>query len=134
MRKDEMRKDGMRNEGLKIPGCIADPISEPLIEGLISNPECFGEPCKACVIFCLNPSIPFFTQLAEILIIRDWLLMAPPTSCLKVQKKTRLDASHQLPSTCQHDGPINAFPEHISTSEMPVTLPEKPDALEYAAR
>ncbi|GFT64467.1 uncharacterized protein TNCV_2382211 [Trichonephila clavipes] len=29
---------------------------------------------------------------------------------------------------------INAFPEHISTTVMPVTLPEKPDALEYAAR
>ncbi|GFX42415.1 hypothetical protein TNCV_1519791 [Trichonephila clavipes] len=43
-----MRKDGMRNEGHEIPGCIADPISEPRIEGLISNPECFGEPvCTA---------------------------------------------------------------------------------------
>ncbi|GFY29058.1 uncharacterized protein TNCV_4721861 [Trichonephila clavipes] len=29
---------------------------------------------------------------------------------------------------------IDAFPEHISTTVMPVTLPEKPDALEYAAR
>ncbi|GFX71803.1 hypothetical protein TNCV_2010401 [Trichonephila clavipes] len=29
---------------------------------------------------------------------------------------------------------INAFPEHIFTTVMPVTLPEKPDALEYAAR
>ncbi|GFT43007.1 uncharacterized protein TNCV_1615661 [Trichonephila clavipes] len=28
---------------------------------------------------------------------------------------------------------IDAFPEHISTTVMPVTLPEKPDALEYAA-
>ncbi|GFS74160.1 hypothetical protein TNCV_969241 [Trichonephila clavipes] len=29
---------------------------------------------------------------------------------------------------------IDAFPEHISTTVMPVTLPEKPDALEHAAR
>ncbi|GFS96582.1 hypothetical protein TNCV_3943741 [Trichonephila clavipes] len=29
---------------------------------------------------------------------------------------------------------IDAFPEHISTTVMPVTLPKKPDALEYAAR
>ncbi|GFS93739.1 integrase catalytic domain-containing protein [Trichonephila clavipes] len=29
---------------------------------------------------------------------------------------------------------IDVFPEHISTTMMPVTLPEKPDALEYAAR
>ncbi|GFU74725.1 uncharacterized protein TNCV_2431151 [Trichonephila clavipes] len=29
---------------------------------------------------------------------------------------------------------IDAFPEHISTTVMPVTLPEKPDALEYDAR
>ncbi|GFX18886.1 uncharacterized protein TNCV_321911 [Trichonephila clavipes] len=29
---------------------------------------------------------------------------------------------------------IDAFPEHISTTVMPVMLPEKPDALEYAAR
>ncbi|GFX64085.1 uncharacterized protein TNCV_1986101 [Trichonephila clavipes] len=29
---------------------------------------------------------------------------------------------------------IDAFPEHISTTVMPVTLPEKTDALVYAAR
>ncbi|GFV20900.1 hypothetical protein TNCV_3651111 [Trichonephila clavipes] len=29
---------------------------------------------------------------------------------------------------------IDAFPEHISTTVMPVALTEKPDALEYAAR
>ncbi|GFS79410.1 uncharacterized protein TNCV_3006231 [Trichonephila clavipes] len=29
---------------------------------------------------------------------------------------------------------IDAFPEHISKTMMPVTLLEKPDALEYAAR
>ncbi|GFY04586.1 uncharacterized protein TNCV_4416701 [Trichonephila clavipes] len=29
---------------------------------------------------------------------------------------------------------IDAFPEHISTTVMPVMLPEKPDTLEYAAR
>ncbi|GFX59179.1 uncharacterized protein TNCV_936941 [Trichonephila clavipes] len=29
---------------------------------------------------------------------------------------------------------IDAFPEHISTTVMPVKLPEKPEALEYAAR
>ncbi|GFY00037.1 uncharacterized protein TNCV_1341351 [Trichonephila clavipes] len=29
---------------------------------------------------------------------------------------------------------IDAFPEHISTTVVPVTLPEKPDAFEYAAR
>ncbi|GFU95768.1 uncharacterized protein TNCV_4889571 [Trichonephila clavipes] len=30
--------------------------------------------------------------------------------------------------------PIDAFPEHFSTTVVPVTLPDKPDALEYAAR
>ncbi|GFU53774.1 hypothetical protein TNCV_3472201 [Trichonephila clavipes] len=30
--------------------------------------------------------------------------------------------------------PIDAFPEHISTTVVPVTLPDKPNALEYAAR
>ncbi|GFW68314.1 uncharacterized protein TNCV_2263041 [Trichonephila clavipes] len=30
--------------------------------------------------------------------------------------------------------PIDAFPEHLSTTVVPVTLPDKPDALEYAAR
>ncbi|GFX71971.1 uncharacterized protein TNCV_4628991 [Trichonephila clavipes] len=30
--------------------------------------------------------------------------------------------------------PIDAFPEHLSTTVVPVTLPAKPDALEYAAR
>ncbi|GFW54111.1 uncharacterized protein TNCV_3829191 [Trichonephila clavipes] len=29
--------------------------------------------------------------------------------------------------------PIDAFPEHLSTTAVPVTLPDKPDALEYAA-
>ncbi|GFX86607.1 uncharacterized protein TNCV_462271 [Trichonephila clavipes] len=31
-------------------------------------------------------------------------------------------------------GPIDAFPEHLSTMVVPETLPDKPDALEYAAR
>ncbi|GFW07573.1 uncharacterized protein TNCV_3917061 [Trichonephila clavipes] len=30
--------------------------------------------------------------------------------------------------------PIDAFSEHISTTVVPVTIPEKPEALEYAAR
>ncbi|GFV25978.1 uncharacterized protein TNCV_2693441 [Trichonephila clavipes] len=30
--------------------------------------------------------------------------------------------------------PIDAFPEHLSTTVVPVTLPDKADALEYAAR
>ncbi|GFW17914.1 uncharacterized protein TNCV_2058621 [Trichonephila clavipes] len=42
---------------------------------------------------------------------------------------TLVDASLQ----CMIDQ-IDAFPEHISTTVVPVTLPEKPDALEYAAR
>ncbi|GFX51501.1 uncharacterized protein TNCV_2277811 [Trichonephila clavipes] len=29
---------------------------------------------------------------------------------------------------------IDAFPEHISTTVVPVTLPKEPDPLEYAAR
>ncbi|GFS94987.1 hypothetical protein TNCV_4202281 [Trichonephila clavipes] len=29
---------------------------------------------------------------------------------------------------------VDAFPEHISTTVIPVTLPEKPDALVYAAQ
>ncbi|GFS54432.1 hypothetical protein TNCV_4809121 [Trichonephila clavipes] len=53
----------------------------------------------------------------------DWLQMAPPTYCLKVQNKTRLNSSHQ----CMMDQ-IDAFPEHISTTVVPVTQPEKPDA------
>ncbi|GFT67677.1 uncharacterized protein TNCV_3001151 [Trichonephila clavipes] len=30
--------------------------------------------------------------------------------------------------------PIDVLPEHLSTTVVPVTLPDKPDALEYAAR
>ncbi|GFW24885.1 uncharacterized protein TNCV_3846191 [Trichonephila clavipes] len=30
--------------------------------------------------------------------------------------------------------PIDAFPEHISTTVVPVMLPDKPDAYEYAPR
>ncbi|GFX60547.1 uncharacterized protein TNCV_1555371 [Trichonephila clavipes] len=30
--------------------------------------------------------------------------------------------------------PIDAFPEHISTTVVPLTLPDKPDVLKYAAR
>ncbi|GFX36787.1 uncharacterized protein TNCV_5036231 [Trichonephila clavipes] len=30
--------------------------------------------------------------------------------------------------------PIDAFPEHLSTTVVPVTLPDKPEALDYAAR
>ncbi|GFU74655.1 uncharacterized protein TNCV_2648241 [Trichonephila clavipes] len=30
--------------------------------------------------------------------------------------------------------PIDVFPEHLSTTVVPVTLPDKLDALEYAAR
>ncbi|GFV89802.1 uncharacterized protein TNCV_827941 [Trichonephila clavipes] len=30
--------------------------------------------------------------------------------------------------------PIDALPEHLSTTVVPVTLPDKPDALEYGAR
>ncbi|GFX53930.1 hypothetical protein TNCV_1154611 [Trichonephila clavipes] len=30
--------------------------------------------------------------------------------------------------------PIDAFPEHLSTTVVPVKLPDKTDALEYAAR
>ncbi|GFV10567.1 uncharacterized protein TNCV_4042881 [Trichonephila clavipes] len=30
--------------------------------------------------------------------------------------------------------PIDVFPEHLSITVVPVTLPDKPDALEYAAR
>ncbi|GFT62214.1 uncharacterized protein TNCV_639731 [Trichonephila clavipes] len=43
---------------------------------------------------------------------------------------TRLDASHQSSTMDQ----IDAFPEHIFMTVVSVTLPEKPDALEYAAR
>ncbi|GFV08701.1 hypothetical protein TNCV_4055851 [Trichonephila clavipes] len=48
MRKDGIRNEGMRNEGHETPGCIEDPISDTRIEGMISNPECFGDPlCTA---------------------------------------------------------------------------------------
>ncbi|GFW87272.1 hypothetical protein TNCV_4313951 [Trichonephila clavipes] len=30
--------------------------------------------------------------------------------------------------------PIDVFPDHLSTTVVPVMLPDKPDALEYAAR
>ncbi|GFT99924.1 uncharacterized protein TNCV_1079641 [Trichonephila clavipes] len=30
--------------------------------------------------------------------------------------------------------PIDAFPEHLSTTVVPVMLPDQPDAFEYAAR
>ncbi|GFU01255.1 uncharacterized protein TNCV_5124081 [Trichonephila clavipes] len=42
-----------------------------------------------------------------------------------------IDLCHR-PTLCTMDQ-IDAFPEHISTTVVPVTLPEKPDALEYAA-
>ncbi|GFS68974.1 hypothetical protein TNCV_4569951 [Trichonephila clavipes] len=37
-------KDEMRNEGHETPRCIEDPISDPRIQGMISNPECFRDP------------------------------------------------------------------------------------------
>ncbi|GFX88604.1 hypothetical protein TNCV_2660151 [Trichonephila clavipes] len=37
-------KDEMRNEGHVTPGCIEDPITDPRMEGMISNPEYFGDP------------------------------------------------------------------------------------------
>ncbi|GFU74776.1 hypothetical protein TNCV_2431661 [Trichonephila clavipes] len=76
----------------------------------------------------INPN--FHSYLVQTLIIRDWLLLAPPTSSLKIKKKPRLDFSHQSITMDQ----IDAFPEHISRTVMSVTLPEKPDALQYAAR
>ncbi|GFW27977.1 uncharacterized protein TNCV_768571 [Trichonephila clavipes] len=51
-----------------------------------------------------------------------------------VKKKPRLDASYQSTHHMSTMDQIDAFPEHISRTAMPVTLPEKPDTLEYAAR
>ncbi|GFS68917.1 uncharacterized protein TNCV_4569651 [Trichonephila clavipes] len=42
---------------------------------------------------------------------------------------TSVDASHQFTMD-----QVDAFLENISTTVVPVTLPEKPDTLEYAAR
>ncbi|GFT36892.1 hypothetical protein TNCV_174751 [Trichonephila clavipes] len=44
MRKNVTRNEGMRNEGHETSGCIEDPISDPRIKGMISNPECFEDP------------------------------------------------------------------------------------------
>ncbi|GFX85856.1 hypothetical protein TNCV_2472581 [Trichonephila clavipes] len=45
-RNEERRKEERRNEERRPrdPGCIEDPISDPRIEGMISNLECFGDP------------------------------------------------------------------------------------------
>ncbi|GFX23078.1 uncharacterized protein TNCV_360921 [Trichonephila clavipes] len=92
-----------------------------------------GLQCKVCVLFCINPSIPFFT--------RDWFKhswLATDDSTHILFKSIKEDSSRHFTSVyaslqCTMDQ-IDAFPEHISTTVVPVTLPEKPDALEYAAR
>ncbi|GFT78949.1 hypothetical protein TNCV_3093351 [Trichonephila clavipes] len=66
-----------------------------------------GLPRNACV-----PSIPFFTRI--------------------------LSETYKSERCFEHFSfvmdPIDAFPEHISITVVPVPLPDKPDALEYAAR
>ncbi|GFV75651.1 hypothetical protein TNCV_2241001 [Trichonephila clavipes] len=92
-----------------------------------------GLQCKVCVLFCINPSIPFLTC---IWFEHSWLVKNDSTHILfksikedSSRRFTSVDASLQ----CTMDQ-IDALPEHISTIVVPVTLPEKPDALEYAAR
>ncbi|GFW90104.1 uncharacterized protein TNCV_3485561 [Trichonephila clavipes] len=88
-----------------------------------------GLPCKACVPSSTNPSIPFFTR------DKGWLWVASPTSCLKSMKARFVSTLFiSCLSSISMMDPIHAFPEHISITVVPMTLPEKPDALEYAAR
>ncbi|GFY32655.1 hypothetical protein TNCV_674101 [Trichonephila clavipes] len=68
-----------------------------------------GLPCKACVPFLTTPSIPFFPR----------ILFEPYKS-----ERCFEHISFVM-------DPIDAFPEHISTTVVPVTLPDKTDALEY---
>ncbi|GFW97539.1 uncharacterized protein TNCV_880361 [Trichonephila clavipes] len=63
-----------------------------------------GLPCKACV--------PFFTRIL-----------------FKVYKSERCFEHFSFVMD-----PIDAFSEHISTTVVPVTLPDKPVALEYSGR
>ncbi|GFV19581.1 uncharacterized protein TNCV_478071 [Trichonephila clavipes] len=61
--------------------------------------------------------------------------MTLPTSCwkrIKEDSSRRFSSVHSFLSSTMD--PVDAFPEHLSTTVMPVTLPEKPDALVYAAR
>ncbi|GFT15468.1 hypothetical protein TNCV_3264811 [Trichonephila clavipes] len=56
-------------------------------------------------------------------------------SSLFTQLSIKEDSSRRFTSVaCQHDGPNRCLLEHISTMVMPVTRPEKPESLEYAAR
>ncbi|GFX42237.1 hypothetical protein TNCV_4310721 [Trichonephila clavipes] len=71
-----------------------------------------GLQCKACVPFASTPSIPFLTRI------------------LSEKYKSERCFEH---FTFVMD-PFYAFPEHTSTTVVPVTLPDKPDALECAAR
>ncbi|GFX42131.1 uncharacterized protein TNCV_2135461 [Trichonephila clavipes] len=71
-----------------------------------------GLPCKACVPFTTTPYIPFFT--------RD------------LSEKYKSERCFEHFSFIMD--PIDVFPEHISTTVVPVTLLEKPDVLEYATR
>ncbi|GFX89489.1 uncharacterized protein TNCV_483241 [Trichonephila clavipes] len=59
--------------------------------------------------------------------------MAPPTSCLK-SIKGRLVSTLLISYLSSTSKQIDAFFEQISTPVVSLTLPEKPDALEYAAR
>ncbi|GFX25207.1 hypothetical protein TNCV_2753821 [Trichonephila clavipes] len=69
--KEEMRKDGtmneeVRNEGNETPGCVEGPNSDPRIEGMISKPECFGDPT-----FKENVQVFFYSQGLALLCIRN---------------------------------------------------------------
>ncbi|GFW64484.1 hypothetical protein TNCV_813191 [Trichonephila clavipes] len=72
-------------------------------------------PCKTCAPFSINPSIPFFTRdwlEQSLLIIRDWLYMVPPTSCLESIKGRLVSALHiSCIFTCQHDETNRCLPQ-----------------------
>ncbi|GFX32177.1 uncharacterized protein TNCV_3327501 [Trichonephila clavipes] len=90
-----------------------------------------GLPCKACVLFSINPLIPVFTH-------DCYPLFATDGSAHILFKSIKKRLVLMLHISCSRSAStmdqIDAFPEHISTAVVPVTLPEKPDALEYAAR
>ncbi|GFW87450.1 hypothetical protein TNCV_1300951 [Trichonephila clavipes] len=114
MKNEGMRKNGMRNKGHDIPGCIGDPISVPVSKASFQTQSVSKTPYAQQLMPTSQENAQVFFHSQE-----D-----------SSRRFTSVDASHQSSRMDQ----IDAFPEHISTTVVPVTLPEKPDALVYAAR
>ncbi|GFX70258.1 uncharacterized protein TNCV_4616951 [Trichonephila clavipes] len=200
-RSRERRNEEIRNEEqrLRNPRMYKRPDFRPRIEGMISNPECFGDPPYAQQLMPTsqeNTQVFFHSQGLSVLYIRNngftltngVVSYAMDRECPNEQFKSlhyinvgticvnehdskqtfnEIQASWSSSSqfkrtpvmllnsnghnsahilfesikedsyrrfTSVHDGPNKCLPEHISTTVVPVTLPEKPEALKYAAR